>query len=126
MTKSNGICSHIKKGDKYFLCLTEQVDEGDYIAFNGEHVRARAVSEDSRKCNGISHKKPFKRNHKPQILKILKIVFQGRILTLKKENVKYTGPIKVCFLSKGKQNIGHVTLRIKVFVSTLLDFLHMT
>lgn len=45
--KSNGICLDIKKGDEYFLCHRDQVKEGDYVAFNGERTRARAISIDS-------------------------------------------------------------------------------
>ena len=127
--KSNGVCSKIKKGDEYFTCLKDQVEEGDYVMFNGERVRARAVSvdfmSDYRNCIGINHRSGgFKRDHKPQAFKILKMPnVQGKIFTLEAKDIKYTRPVKLSFSSKGKQNIGNVNITYNSFCSNSLGFL---
>ena len=118
--KSNGLSSTIKKGDEFFLCLRDQVEEGDYVIFNGERVRARAVSvdfnSDKRNCIGIGHKYPFKRDHVSQSFKIAKIPFlQGKICKLPKEIVKMCKPFMLKFDSSKSENIGNTVINFQNF-----------
>ena len=124
--QSIGMASKIKKGDDSFVTLKDKIVEKDYLLFNKEQVRVKAVAVDFNTDlnNSIRIEGEFLYSHLPQNFKICRMPqLQGKILVVKNDKLKLYRPITVELDSINKHGFGNACFRYHYFCFNEMGFL---